>query len=339
MVAHAFAALALAGLVAITWIVSPGRRRRALPLLAGLVPLSLGVGRWLLGSGRSDSHGVFYQVLRERRSLTGFLRLFHDWTVEAYLGRADDIVFYGALAACVLAAVALFRRARAEGEAWSAVAWRPLALLGATLLAFVVLPFELKEPIEWWGVNIRVVPLLWALAIASLPRARAFRSRWLAPVLLLSTWWSLYLVHDFRTWFRAYETAGLDDAVARIPPGKRVLGLFPDYLAEPHYRNSAWWYLPDAYVQRQGGFAYPSICERGLKDSWVACGPLPPHPDWGRATQFDFRAHVPAWDYFLWKRPVPGAPEERNPLLLGPPDAVERVGEFGAWELYRRRGS
>lgn len=338
--AHAFTALVLFGLVAVLWLLSPRRRRTAPLLLAALAPAVLLLARWLAAGGRSTSHELLFQILHAPHSITAAATLFHDWTANVYRGRLDEVVFIGALLSLLVVAGRLLVMRPDESEgARAPIELRPLGLLACVSLGLTLLPFELGEPYSWWGVSVRMVPLIWIFAIACLPGRRRLPTVWLALPLALSLWWSGFLVRDFRGWYATTEIAGLREAIARIPSGQRVLALFPNFQTQPHYTDYPSWFLPNLYLEDRGGMVFPAICERSIKEQWVDCKDTPPHPDWGRMSEFSFPQHVPHWDYFLFKHPAPGAPPERNLLEEGPPGAVDKVADFGPWSLYRRVGA
>lgn len=210
------------------------------------------------------------------------------------------------------------------------LAWSMTVLL----LGFLLLPNKLVWPDLWWEVRVRCVAPLYFLAIAAVRGApRGLRPTALAPAVAAALGLALFMTWDFASHWQGRVLAGLEEALAKLPPGRTVMALVtpdPRYV-HPHP------FLVQHYVVRKGGRASPQM--RGHRGAyWVVPRPLPPHPDWGRPELFAWADHSAGYDYFLVEGPsldTPGA-QSLDLLSEAPAHSLRLLSNVGRWRLYER---
>ena len=223
---------------------------------------------------------------------------------------------------------------------------RAPALVLATVAVFLVVPLELHHPVDWFALSPRLVPFIWMLGIIALPRARKPVPWWVvAPATAAGIFFGAYLTYDFRTWFMRVEMSGLNRALDSIPPGKRVLGLWPTDPLRQHYTSEGvmhpFLHVANYYVSRRGGFARPRLDGLRRKDVpnvWVKPRIFPPEGGFGRADRFTWDRYGPFWDYFLVKDAPPGiTPIPPSLFEDAPAGVVHLVSRNDLWRVYERR--
>lgn len=198
---------------------------------------------------------------------------------------------------------------------------------------YLLLPGSIRYPVDWWAVAQRLVTPLFLFAIllspASAPR------RWVAvlciPAVVVAAWYGTFLAWDFKTRFNDVEMNGIRAAVARIPPGKRVLGLYD--VREPHYNHFQLHFGSAYYVALRGGFTLPFPVPPGYKKvAWAYPKRVTPGPGWGNIAGFNYRRHGKYYDYFLIKRHS----TKRTRWNRFPRRCVRIKGHFGLWTVVQR---
>lgn len=290
------------------------------------------------------------------------------WSLYAYRDRAleEEVLryFYVALGACLLAAL-LSRIVRggamALGDTWSSSRaqtphakttrrdlvlyelrswrrWLPATLAAPLVFACVAvtyfhLPGSIKFPVVWWAVAQRLVTPLFLLSILLVPRSlpRRLAPLLVIPALMGSTLYGLHLRRDFVHHFNGQEMQGLPHALATIPRGKRVMGLYDD--KETHYSHFQLHFAAAYYVAVRGGFALPFPVAPGYKKiAWAYPKKVTPGPPWGKIQYFNFRRHGRYYDYFLIKSRRGG----RIPWRRFPKRCTNIHGPFGLWWVVER---
>lgn len=209
----------------------------------------------------------------------------------------------------------------------------PVGMFGLLLFFYLLLPGSIQQPVDWWAVAQRLVTPVILSAILLVPRSVP---RWLtaiavSAVLLISAVYGLRLAFDFRNHFNGKEMTGLSTALARIPPGKRVLGLYDD--REEHYAHFPLHFGAAYYVALRGGMALPFPVTPGYKKiAWAYPRKLTPGPIWGKISHFNFRRHGRYYDYFLIKRHAVFTTAWKR----FPPRCASVVGHFGLWTVVKR---
>lgn len=368
--AHFFAALWLLALGAMLVALRRPPRRTVAALAAAALPGALFVGAWVLGKPVADDGstgnapvGLGRALLEDLGAIEPPWRTvprFFGWTVGGLGNHVDEAVLVAFVAS--VAGYALWVRrhrpaagARAAGDGASApgpalsrvqlavrrvrrlLAWerRGAVLLLIALAAYFLLPMELPHP-GWWAVSVRFVVPAWVFALLALPApTRRVPFALLAPAALAGVLYGPYLAYDFHRWFMGVEMAGFDAALDDIPPGQRVLALWPSFDDERHYAHFPLAHAIDYYTVRRGGYANPWL-EGVPHDLWVTTRERPPAPGWGMAFAFSWPEHAPHFDYFLAKDPPPGLPPLPPLFTDAPPGAVAPVSVHGLWRLYRR---
>src|SRR5204863_7765259 len=122
--------------------------------------------------------------------------------------------------------------------------------------------------------------------------------------------------------------AGIDDVLAKLPPGARVSGLYTDYRQPPHYAHYPFHYATSYAVVRGAALGAPFI---PIPQAWTNPRVVPPYPFAGDAALFDAGRHARGYTHFL-VRTCTGAGCVPDPLE-GKPE-FSRVAESGRWRLY-----
>ena len=334
---HFFAAAAFFGFAALLLALRPFALHRQPVALLALAPGARFLWAWMhpkLRPPGEPTHPTFVEQLQGAQSFYRSLELFYDWSIDGLASRVDDrvirVTFWSLVAAW---AWALWSPAPSGDR----TRWRLRAplMLAATAVVFLALPLGLDNP-PWWAVNVRVVALVWALAILCVPRASRPTPAWLlAPVAAAGIGYGLHLTQDFHRWYNGVEMAGLDRALDHIPPGRRVQALWPPFDWEWHYSHFPMAHAGAYYTARRGGLAVPMM-DAVPDDLWVTPTPRPPQPGWGWRHEFRWREHGVHWDYFLVKDPAPGSPPAAAVFDDAPAGAVRLVTQQGLWRVYQR---
>jgi hypothetical protein len=309
-----------------------GQQLRALlPLLAGPAVMA----PWFLSSlhhGPQPVGGATGHLFASRPPLLAYAALLRHWFMDGYLGWFDDalaLVMILTLAALTL----LSRRAPADGALLPPGTRRaPLALAGVLAALYLLLPFEIHAPFQWWAMNVRALPLLFVWLLIGVAPGRLDRvgRALLVPVAATAALFFGYVAIDVARSFNGPEgMAGLDDVLSQVPPGAKVLGLYTDYRQTPHYAHYPYCYASSYAVVRGGGVAAPFI---PIPQSWTNPRVVPAHPLAGDAALFRFDRHAPGFSHFLVRTCVG---QGCVPDPLAGRAEVERVTERGRWRLYR----
>lgn len=350
--AHFFGALWCMGLsLALVALRRPALRTAGAIGLT-MAPTVLFVARWMSEKGSHEATGSaqgLVALLREDvmaiPPLSFSLPEFARWSTGGLAGLVDEAVLLVAtLSLLALGGFALATRRRGPRDArLEALApgvparWRHrhLLLLGAVIAAYFALPMALPHP-NWWAVSVRFVVPTWLFAVAAIPASgRRYPPALLVPVALAGAFYAAHFALDTHRWFNGVEMAGLDAALDEIPPGQRVLALWPPFDHERHYDHFPLGHAGGYYTVRRGGYANPWF-EGAPHDLWVTTRARPAAPGWGRAHDFVWALHSASFDYFLVKSPAPGQPEGRPLFLDAAPGSVRSVAVHGLWHVYER---
>jgi hypothetical protein len=261
--------------------------------------------------------------------------LLHHWFIDGYTGRFDDVL--AVVVVLSLAALIVYPSRARVLEVAGAVAQSagersvPLVLCAVLAGLYFVLPFEIRAPFVWWGMNVRVLPLLFVWLLVAVPPGRldGIGRLILVPVAVTTAAFLIYVAVDVGRSFNGPEgMAGFDDLLAQIPPGSSVLGLYTDYRQRPHYAHYPYHYASSYAVVQGGGVAAPFI---PIPQSWSNPRVVPDYPLAGDAALFQFARHAAGFSHFLVRtcvgdRCVPDPLEGRS--------EVRRLAESGRWRLY-----
>jgi len=334
--AHFFV-MTVTGVLSIVLLLSHARGARPARLLRSAAPLAAGplvVAPWFLRSlltRSADGDASAAGALLSRPNPRGYAALLRHWFMDSYTGHIDDVVALVMLAA-LAALLVNVRREPGPAEPPRATHRAPLLMAGALVVLYLALPFELRGPFHWWGMNVRVLPLLFICLLASVPPGRLDRTGRLVLVPVAAAaiaFFSFITVDVARTFNGPWGTAGLDDVLAHVPKGGRVLGLYTDYRQPPHYAHYPFHYASSYSVVQHGGMAAPFV---PIPQSWTNPRRVPDYPPAGDAALFRFDRHAAGYSHIL-VRTCEGAGCVPDPLQREA--AVERVAESGRWRLYR----
>jgi hypothetical protein len=210
-----------------------GFARRLLPL----VPAGLAALYWLAKSpagqatlSATSGHGPHRVELTPAEAA---LEQLPRWLLDVLAGDGDrDVLLGWTCLLCLTLALAAFERVRARLGRASAAPAAPDALYRSLWLRLWLVPvlcaglyFVLPTGYDWiWPIAPRF-PLLCALAlVVVLPEVRTFKPALLIAAVALSAL-SFHHVGLAFTRFEREEVGDFDAALARIPPGQRVVGL------------------------------------------------------------------------------------------------------------------
>jgi hypothetical protein len=316
---------------------SPSRGR----LWRSLLPLGTGplaMAPWFLGSlhgGPQPEGGAAAHLFASRPRAADYLALLHHWFIDGYTGRFDDVL--AVVIVLTLAALIVYpTRERvepvADGAARSPGDRLPLVACLVLAVLYFVLPFEIRAPFVWWGMNVRVIPLLFVWLLVTVPPGRldGIGRLILIPAVVTTAAFFVYLAVDVKRTFNGPEgMAGFDEVLAQVPPGSSVLGLYTDYRQRPHYAHYPYFYASAYAVVQGGGVAAPFI---PIPQSWTNPRIVPDYPLAGDAALFQFERQAPGFSHFLVRtclgdRCVPDPLEARAEVRL--------LAERGRWRLYQ----
>jgi hypothetical protein len=361
---HAFL-YAVGAALFVSWaVLATGQPSRVFRRWAPVLPSLAYLGPWLrhtfMADGRAGGGlGHFAKHLWQMRpGVAVYLENLHEWFLDAYAGPSDEIVagvFVAALAALLVRGirptddgetvvsaspspqVAPDAPPRPDERGW-ARAWasrHPLTAAGL-VLGYFLLPMSIRQPFDWWAVNVRlIVPALMTLVLLVPRRARGLPGAVMAPVGMAALGYALVIAADFHAWWMPVEIAGLRASIAQIPPGHSVHFVGPRVADERHYRHFPMGHIVDQYLVEKGGNATP-VMSSLPGDMWAAWKPVVA-ASWGDHTVFSWARHATGWDYFLVKQPAPGNGARFQPFPDAPPGAVAPTFEQGLWSVWRKQ--
>jgi hypothetical protein len=343
---HAFVYLAVVGLLllAIALDLLRGPRR---PAVLGLVASLASFGGMVVhllrmearkGGGPGALEAVWRAALEASRG--GLARTFWEWLFASYryawIDDALQAVWAVSLGLLVLAGlgVAVARR----GAAF-APHGRLFAMALVTFAMFVFLPSYVGPPLNWWGGNLRLPPLVVLLLVplagpalspaARLTRlARGSRALVLGLGLVASLGACVGALADL-AWVERTEMAGLGEVVEAIPPGRRVCGLHYTSPRMHEYPGEPYGYVANYYLLERGGYVPQNFFEH--PDVPFARRLNLPAPPWAMAEGFDWFRHGQGCDGFLLR--VHDS-VEHAPLHGSNTSRARLVKAAGRWRYY-----
>jgi hypothetical protein len=348
---HPFAAavaLAGAGLILATHVSRPDAR---LVLLAGLVlaagALPAVVALSIIGGAappplwRAHPGASLWDKLTTQR----FVALSESLAtapVRLFGFMAAGWCFVLAAAGLVAAVVSRHFGARPEREAGvrgRAALW----LVAFMVAAYLATPFTFEWPRLWYGVQPRLLPIVWVLALV-LVRARGTMKRpalaVLPPVAVSGVALLILVATVFAPFAR--EAADFRRVIAHSAPRARTLGL----IEQPRTRDrepASPWRHSTAYVLVEHGGGYASsllIVAPAAGKAWLPVRPADDAPPLPRATHpgfprsFDWALYGREWDQFLIRDGDPSRPFD---YFGAHSDDVRLLARSGRWRLYANR--
>ena len=335
---HSFFFLVAVGLIGLLLLAdlatARGGRRTALVACALVALASLGLAPQLtaIGARSAGGPGLFEAVWIASRAAdrSGLEQVFWEWLFASYrYATLDDRLqaVWALLFGAVILIALVFERTRFFDRARLYL----LGLTAVTLAMFVFIPSTIGPPLNWWGGNLRLPPivalLLIPLAGTGLRRLGPWPWRVVGAVsagIVLTA--AADLVRFDRT-----EMDGLSEVIEAMPPGQKIAVLHytprevHEYPGEPHG------YVGNYYLLEKGGLVQQNLFE--VVDIPFSRKVNIPAPPWGIAGAFDWGVHgVPA-DGFLVRR---SASNPDAPFTGELAEKVELVKSAGNWRYYRR---
>jgi hypothetical protein len=350
--AHFFAA-ALTGVIGVALVLARSRTldpRRWLRAGAPMVTAPAVIAPWFVASwsaGPEPPGGTLHRLLVARPDLSVYAGLLRHWFMDGYMNHFDDTV----AVLMVLTVAALHGYSRREAAAADpststrvangaedakryvrdASGAGPLVVCAILAALYLALPFSLDAHFLWWGMNVRVIPLLFIWLLIATPPGRLDRvgRALLVPVAVATAVYGLYVAADIHSYFNGPEgMEGLAEVLAQVPPGSTLLGLYTDYRQPPHYAHYPYFYASSYAVVRAGGVAAPFI---PIPQSWTNPRIVPAFPAAGDAALFRYDEHAQAYSHFLVRTCV-GTGCVRDPLEDRA--EVRQIAASGRWRLY-----
>lgn len=227
-----------------------------------------------------------------------------------------DEAFVLALSALVIAAVAVGPRPRiARG-------WRLPLLVGLTLAAYMIAPFDMG----YMGyIHTRALPFLALLAIASLSIAPGRKTgAILAVAVALQVAYQARLAASYRAFDREAQVTELHQTLRAAEPGKRLIALL-GWTQSRVVQFQAYLHFASYYQVFRGGRARYNFAETPWTPIRFRKGSEPvslPRSWEVRPLELDVARAVSDEDYILTYDPGP------------PPEGFELVTRAGRWSLY-----
>lgn len=126
------------------------------------------------------------------------------------------------------------------------------------------------------------------------------------------------------------EAAGIDEALALLPPGAKVLALVPDEASRSAVAKSMpLHHLPALHRARTGGIVELSFLELPQSPVRYRDGHQPPRRPWGWEWH---REGLPTAEDAAWFDAIVVGDASGRPVELGPP--FTRVGQAGRWWIF-----
>jgi hypothetical protein len=202
-------------------------------------------------------------------------------------------------------------------------------LLAVLMLAYLALPFTVKQPMSWWYVGPRLPALMSPLALL-LPTARldGWRRAMLVPMLFACVTLPLELTRRYTDFSR--RNIGFMRLIDGLPRGSRTLVLARGHIAgdaessgDPSSSAPVYWHFMSWPMALKGGMS-PYLFDQGIP---VQPRPGIPSYNVNRTDRLSF-ASAPEFDYYLVAN-APGSVGEGD-------RRVREEDSIGAWTLYRR---
>jgi len=326
------------GVVAIVFLSLSIRRWRA-ALLAGaaLLPsLALAIYNFLHAKPASSSpHSVFRpgKLIAAWEDVHRSLRFMPSRFVN--VSDAPIELFTAAIFAAVvlIALVSGFRRQptpQATPPATRLARWAPEIVAVVLTALYFTLPIHIRQPVRWWGINFRVVPVL-GMFLVLLVRGRldGWRRVLLGAAVMVFAVRAVWLTLEFREFNR--RAAGFDRVLTRVPTGASVLFLCFERGDERTFYHAESFSEMGGYIQvRRGGY-YPYQFEAGFPMLPKADTRLP-GPGWSTSIN-EFNPAVQASRYafvLTYVEPAQGVAFRSKGAPVPP-----LVAESGRWRLYQ----
>lgn len=327
------------GVIAITFLVLSLRRWRAVLLTgAALIP-SLLVAVYNFVHAAPASSGP-NSVVRAGTKFVGnwealdrslrFLPFRFTTMTDSRVEMICASLFGGIVAIALLSGILRRQSRSAANEPPTRLSrWAPELIALILTVLYFSLPIHIKQPIRWWGINFRLVPLI-GMFIVLLVRGEfaGWRRALLAGSVGIFAITAVWLSLEFREFNR--RAAGFDALLAHVPMGASVLYLCFERSDERFFYSAESFSEMGGYIQvRRGGY-YPYQFETGFPMLPKAPQRFPA-PAWSTLVHdFDPRAHASRFPFVLtYAEPSTGA-AFRNKGALPPP----LVAESGRWRLY-----
>ena len=326
---------ALAAVLAIAHL----RRVPLARLARTFAPLAAGpalMTPWFLAglrAGPQPAGGAAAHLFASRPRLVDYAALLRHWFINGYFGHAEDLLAVSMVA--TLAVLLAYSRRQPTAPVPLAARNVPFALAGTLVAIYLTLPFEIKAPFNWWGMNVRVIPLLFVWLLVAVPPGALDRvgRALLIPAVVATAAFLIYVTVDIsRTFNGPWGMAGFDDVLAKLPPGARLTGLYTDYRQRPHYAHYPFHYATSYGLLHGAAQAAPFI---PIPQSWTNPKTVPAYPLAGDAALFSVSQHAAGYSHFL-VRTCAGTGCVPDPLD-GKPEFA-RVAESGRWRLYACAG-
>lgn len=326
---HFFAMAATVGVGALVTMLVARRRGarvvwRAAPLLSGPLVMVPWVVARLTDSGAAGATTA--GPLFTRPPIGTYIGMLRHWFIDGYLSTVDE--WLAALVVVSLSVFLLVPGLFVKRDAPTPEQGAPVLIASVFLIAYVVLPFELHRPFEWWAMNVRMIPFAFVWSVVAIqPGTLRLSGRWaLAPVALASAAWFIGIAIDFRRFNDAER--GLSQVLDAVPPGARVQTVLTDYRAPMHYSHYPFFYA-GAYAVVQGGgqtAPFPPIPQ-----AWVNAKTELATPFAGDSLFFDRGQHLRGSSHFLVRAcSAPGCLPD--PLVAD--SATRLVADAPPWRLY-----
>jgi hypothetical protein len=214
--------------------------------------------------------------------------------------------------------------------------WGNVLLVGVAvaLVAFCILPENLGDPVNWWGVNIRVPTMLMLLLIPAVAGRSPASLLWknLTTVWIATSVLAVCLSLADLAAFNFKEMTGFAEVIQAMPPGRRIsfLHYSPDYVHE--YPGEPYGYIGNYYVLEKGGATVQTLFGNPHEPVKLRVPPGPA-PGWGYAAGFDWQQHADNFDGFV----VRGSAEGGNQPFDGHVGADLKLrAATGFWRYYER---
>ncbi len=210
---------------------------------------------------------------------------------------------------------------------------RALALV---FITYILWPQELSRPLPLGAMNIRLVPILVILAVASLPlapltmrpRLRVWALAGSAAMLVCAVGYPLQTTGSFM--LAGADHGSMRRALTRIPSGHNVLTLTQGdgsrWLKGRVWRDSGAW-----YAVYQGGYAPSDFARLGLIPLAERPDRVMPRPTTAKQADFKLKEHGRYYDYVVIRRASGAKPGPWELALKG----WHRVYHRDRWQVHQ----